>query len=136
MSSKKKDLIREYKQNERPMGIYQVRNIANGKVLIGASVDLPGIFNRARFQLSMGTHPNKSLQTEWSEYGADNFAFEILDQLSPRPDAGDPREELKALEDLWLEKVEPYAERGYNERKKGQDEKLRLIAEKRRITRS
>lgn len=129
--SKKKDQIREYKQNDRPAGIYQVRNIVNGKVLIGASVNLPGIFNRYRFQLSMATHPNKGLQTEWSEYGADNFAFEVLDQLAPRPDAADPREELQALEDLWLEKLQPFGERGYNEKKKGQDEKLKLIAERR-----
>jgi hypothetical protein len=35
---------------------------------------------------------------------------------------------LEVLEDLWLEKLEPYGERGYNERKKTSEERLRMIA--------
>lgn len=35
----KKRLIREYKETRRPMGVYQVRNPVNGKVLVGVSVD-------------------------------------------------------------------------------------------------
>jgi len=37
------------------MGVYQMRNIANEKVLIGAALDLPGVFNRHKFQLKMGS---------------------------------------------------------------------------------
>jgi hypothetical protein len=32
------------------------------------------------------------------------------------------------LEDLWLEKLEPYGEKGYNERKLSREERLRMIA--------
>jgi hypothetical protein len=32
------------------MGVYQIRNIANEKVLIGAALDLPGVINRHKFQ--------------------------------------------------------------------------------------
>jgi hypothetical protein len=38
---------------------------------------------------------------------------------------------LAFLEELWLEKSQPYGDRGYNERKKGKEEMLRLIAQKR-----
>jgi hypothetical protein len=132
VSSKKKELKREYQQNQPAMGVWQIRNIVNDKVLVGAALNLPGILNRHQFQLKMGNHPNQKLQAEWNEFGSENFAFEILDELAPREEPGyDYRTDLAFLEDLWLEKLEPYGERGYNERKKGKEEKLRLIAQKR-----
>ncbi len=126
----KKELKSEYLQNHRPMGIYQIRNIVNDKVLIGSSLDLPGILNRHKFQLKMGGHPNKALQADWNEFGAESFAFEIVDEITPK-EGRDHREELEFLEELWLEKSQPYGDRGYNEKKKGRDEMLRRIAENR-----
>src|SRR5262249_14302966 len=124
-----KDLKREYKLNHRPMGVYQIRNIVNDKVLVGSTLNLPGIFNRYKLQLKMGNHPNAALQAEWNEFGAESFVFEILDELTPRENPGyDYHEDLTSLEDLWLEKLEPYGERGYNEKKIGIEEKLRRIA--------
>ena len=127
---RKKELIREYKLNHRPMGVYQIRNIANDKILIGSSLDLPGVLNRHKFQLKMGNHPNGALQAEWNEFGAESFAFEILDEITPK-EGRDHREELSFLEELWLEKSQPYGDRGYNERKKGREEMLRLIGQHR-----
>ncbi len=114
------------------MGIYQIRNLTNEKVFIGSSMNLPGILNRQKFELKMGGHKVKVLQQHWNELGADQFAFEILEELFPRenPDY-DYCEDLKCLEDLWLEKIEPYGEKGYNERKKTSEERLRMIANKR-----
>jgi len=126
----KKELKREYLQNHRPVGVFQIRNIVNDKVLIGASLDLPGIFNRYKFQLKMGNHPNVRLQAEWNEFGAESFAFEILDEITPK-EGRDYREELVFLEELWLENSQPYGDRGYNEKKKGREEMLRLIARNR-----
>jgi hypothetical protein len=130
MSDKKRELKREYKLNHRPMGVYQIRNVVNEKVLIGAALDLPGVFNRHRFQLKMGNHPNTTLQAEWNEFGDENFAFEILDEITPK-EGRDYREELALLGELWLEKSQPYGDRGYNEKKKGREELLRLIAQHR-----
>ena len=126
----KKELKRECLQNHRPMGVYQIRNIVNDKVLIGAALALPGILNRHKFQLKMGNHSNGPLQAEWNEFGEENFAFEILDEITPK-EGRDHREELAFLEELWLEKSQPYGDRGYNEKKKGREEMLRLIAQKR-----
>lgn len=130
MSDKKKELKREYQLNHRPMGVYQIRNIVNDKVLIGAALDLPGVFNRQKFQLNMGNHPNRALQAEWNGFGGESFAFEILDEITPK-EGRDHREELACLEDLWLEKSRPYGDRGYNEKKKGREEMLRQIARNR-----
>lgn len=125
----RKELKREYKQNLRPMGVFQIRNTVNEKVFIGSTLNLPGIFNRHEFQLKMGGHPNKILQADWNVFGAENFEFEILEEVFPRenPDY-DYAADLEVLEDLWLEKLEPYGERGYNERKKTREERLRMIA--------
>jgi hypothetical protein len=129
MDNAKKELKREYKLNHRPMGVFQIYNLVNNKVLVGASLNLPGILNRHKFQLTAGIHPNRTLQSEWNEWGSKNFAFEILDELQPNPDPNhDYSADLAFLEDLWLEKLEPYDDRGYNDRKLGREERLRMIA--------
>jgi hypothetical protein len=116
----KKALTREYKETARPMGVFQIRNKANGKVLIGASKDLPAILNRHRSELRLGGHRNRALQQEWNEHGADAFEFETLDTLEPSDKPGyNPADDLKALEAMWLEKLQPFDERGYNVRPKG-----------------
>jgi hypothetical protein len=125
----RKDLKREYKQTLRPMGVFQIRNLASEKVFVGSSMNLEGIFNRHEFQLKMGGHPNKALQADWNESGGENFAFEVLEELFPRENPGyDYKSDLEVLEDLWLEKLEPYGGKGYNERKKTREERLRMIA--------
>jgi GIY-YIG catalytic domain len=129
---RKKELKKEYLQNHRPMGVYQIRNIVNDKVLIGAALDLPGVLNRHKFQLKMGNHTSGALQAEWNEFGSESFAFEILDEITPK-EGRDYREELAFLEELWLEKSQPYGDRGYNEKKKGREEMLRLIAQNRAV---
>src|SRR5215510_12988893 len=107
MSDRKKELKQEYKQSHRPMGVYQIRNLVNDKVLVGATLNLPGIFNRQKSQLKTGGHQNKNLQAEWREFGEASFAFEILDELTPREDpAYDYREDLAFLEGLWLEQLQ------------------------------
>ena len=113
----RKALIREYKENRRPMGVYRVRNTVNGKSLIGVSVDLPSILNRQRAQLRLRSHSNRALQADWDALGAEAFEFEVVDTLTP-PDRADydPTDDLKALEELWLEKLSPFDEHGYNRR--------------------
>ncbi|HKX28721.1 MAG TPA: GIY-YIG nuclease family protein [Blastocatellia bacterium] len=128
----KKSLKREYQQSQTPMGVFQIRNLVNGRVLVGSSLNLPGILNRHQFALQMGKHQNRSLQADWNEFGRENFAFEILDELTPSPDPGrDYRTDLNFLEELWLEKLEPFGDRGYNERKKSREERLGMIARRR-----
>lgn len=132
MEKKNRQLKKEYQQNPPPMGVFLVRNMVNDKVFVGVSQDLHGIINRYRFQLAHGKHPNARLQKDWNEFGSESFTFEILDQL---PAQGEPqadyRKELEFLEDLWLDQLQPFDERGYNERKLSTEEKLRRIAARR-----
>jgi hypothetical protein len=111
----RKALIQAYKETPRPMGVYQVRNTANAKILVGSSANLPGILNRHRAQLEMGVHRNLALQEDWNKLGPNVFEFETLDTLKPRDDPGyDPSDDLRVLEEMWLEKLAPFGERGYN----------------------
>ena len=100
------------------MGVFSIRNMVNDKVFVGFGLDLPGIINSHKFQLKMGVHRNKGLQSDWNEYGEEKFAFEILDQLEPPADSSDNgRKDLLFLEELWLEKLMPFGARGYNKQK-------------------
>lgn len=134
---KNRQLKQEYLENPPRMGIFQIRNLVNEKILVMGAFNLPGIINRHQFELRSGSHKNRELQAEWSELGGDRFVFEILDELTPpsSPDT-DPRADLLALEDLWLDKLQPYGERGYNQRKKSREERLRMIADLRRRVQS
>jgi len=132
MNNRKKELKKQYKLTHTPMGIYQIRNLINDKVLVGAALNLPGILTSKKLQLRSGSHPNKKLQAEWNEFGSKSFAFEVLDEMTATNGVGyDYRADLVALEELWLEKLQPYDERGYNEKKKGKDVRLREIAKRR-----
>jgi hypothetical protein len=117
--SRRADLKRHYKENPPEMGVFAVRNLVNGKVLVGASLNLPGALNRLRFELSTRIHRNTpALQEDWDRLGAEAFAFEVLDVLEPpkEPEASgvDVKEELRVLEALWLERLRPYGEAGYH----------------------
>jgi group I intron endonuclease len=127
----KKELKQNYKQTERPIGVYQIVNLKNEKVFIGSSMNLDGIKNRNFFQLKLNGHPNKALQKDWNEFGEENFEFEILEEIEPR-EGLDYEKELEFLEDLWLENKQPYGDEGYNEKKKTREERLKMIAEKNR----
>ncbi len=116
----RKAATREYKQTPRPAGIFRVRNVAAGKSLVGASVNLPGTLNRQRFQLEHGSHPDRELQRDWSERGPEGFAFEVLDRLEPRDDpAYDPAADLRVLKEMWLEKLAAAGEALYPQSRRG-----------------
>ncbi|HEY3041946.1 MAG TPA: GIY-YIG nuclease family protein [Pyrinomonadaceae bacterium] len=133
MKQDKKQLKKSYQKKPRPMGVFLIRNNLNDKVFLGAGLDLRGIINRHNFQLQKGIHPNKSLQADWNTLGSNNFAFEIVDELTPREGAGiDYHKELSFLEDLWLEKLQPFGDRGYNLPKLSRAERLRQMAQNRK----
>lgn len=97
---------RKYKNTPRPAGIYRVRNSVTGKLLVGSATDLRGMLNRQRFQLETGRHPDRELQSDWDELGAEAFKFEILDQLKPSDEPGyDSTEDLAALKKMWIEEL-------------------------------
>ena len=111
----KQDIKREYKERQKPAGVFQVKNIANGKVLLGSSLNLEGPLNGHKFLLTIGQHRNEALQKEWNEYGPDKFVFEILETVKVKDDPNfNLAAELKLLEQIWLEKLQAFGAQGYN----------------------
>jgi len=56
---------------------------------------------------------------EWREFGPEMFEFTVLEILDQsKVVSSNPAEDLLVLEELWLEKLKPYGERGYNREKK------------------
>lgn len=115
----RRERIREYKERARPMGVFRVRNLATGDSLIGSSVDLPSMLNRQRFQLEMGSHPNRALQDDWARLGESSFELEVLDTLDPSRDPDcDPADDLLELEELWAQRVQAQDGPGYGRLKR------------------
>lgn len=110
------ELKRAYKEKPPPMGVYAVRNLTNGKVLLGVALNAQGMLNRLRFELDRGMHDKPpGLQEDWKRLGPEAFSFEVLDTLPPQDEPRDnPMEELKVLEALWLERLKPWGDRGYH----------------------
>jgi len=115
----RKEIHREYKERVKPSGVFQVKNMATGKVLLGSSLNLEGPLNKHRFMLKINSHPNKVLQKDWNELGPDQFVFEILETVPIRDDPHfNLKDELTLLEEIWLERLQPFGERGYNSNEK------------------
>ena len=111
----KQDIKREYRERKKPAGVFQIRNTVNGKVLLGSSLNLEGPLNGHKFMLRIGNHRNAALQKEWDEFGESAFVFEILEvvKVKDEPDFS-LEDELTLLEQIWLEKLQPFDGKGYN----------------------
>ena len=111
----KSEIKKKYKQTITPMGIYQLKNLINGKILIGSSKNLPARKNRFEMELSYGSLTDKELLHDLRQFRKENFLFEVLDYLEPKEDPSyNYTEDLKTLEELWIEKLQPFNEKGYN----------------------
>lgn len=108
MTIDKKNAKRIYKENPPTIGIYLIKNNINNKCLLGASANIPGIFNRIKFELKLKVHRNPKFMAEWFEFGEENFSFSILDTIEPEKDPNyDYSRDLAALLELWVEQYPP-----------------------------
>jgi hypothetical protein len=111
----RKDLKREYKERPKPAGVFMVKNTGNGRVFLGSSLNLEGSLNKHKFMLSIGKHRNTGLQADWNSDGPENYVFEILEVVKVKDDPHfNLQDELTLLEQIWLEKLRPVGDHGYN----------------------
>ena len=68
----------------RKSGIYQIRNLVNGKVYVGSAVNLQHGRREHRSDLRNGNHHSIKLQRAYNKYGESSFAFEILEYVEDR----------------------------------------------------
>lgn len=110
---RRKELQEEYKQIKIYMGVIQVTNHTNGKIYIASYPNLKNRWLTIKAQLDMGRFVNSQLQRDWKELGSSVFTYEVLEQKETN-DVSDVRWTVKQLEKLWLEKLQPYGDKGYH----------------------
>ena len=95
----------EYKQMRFPMGLFRIRNTVNGKTFTDSGLNMPARWNRHRFQLNLGNHPDQNLQQDWKDFGESAFIYEVVAELDydPARPERDYRADVEALRDLWFE---------------------------------
>lgn len=115
--NRKQELKQMYKEMKTEAGVYQIKNVKNQKVFIGSTKNLKTL-NGKKFSLQHGGFINRELQQEWNEMGEDAFVIEVLEVVEQKPDPFfDLPGALEKMEEKWLEKLQPYGERGYNRKK-------------------
>jgi hypothetical protein len=110
---RRKELREEFKQVKTYMGIAQITNTINGKIYIAAYRNLKNRWLTIKGQLTMGMHVNSQLQKDWLEQRPEDFTYEVLEEKESA-DVTDIKWELQKMEKPWLEKLQPYGEKGYN----------------------
>lgn len=115
--NRREALKADYRQNWhklRKMGVYQIKNLVNGKVYVSSSMNLDGTIARDHTWLSRGGFLNHELQAEWNHFGGEAFTIDVLETLTPTDDPRDYADELAILLEVWMENLQPYGEHGYH----------------------
>ena len=111
---RRRELTRLYKESPPAAGVYALRNLDDGRLWLGASLNAAGALNRLRFELDRGAHRNRVLQQDWARLGAARFSFEVIDTVKPKDDpAFDLKAELTQLLQLWRTELAPALATGY-----------------------
>lgn len=114
----KKELKNQYKETKFPMGVFQIKNQVNGKILIDSGLNMPAKWKRHLTELKFGSHRNKGLQEEWNQFGETAFVYEVVAELAYKSATEDYGKEVAVLAELYLEELMPFGEKGYNKQAK------------------
>ena len=118
--NRRKELKEEYRQMKFKMGVFKLTNRANGKIFIGSSLDLVAAWHSLKFQLDLGTYPNQELQQDWKLFGFENFTYERAEELEQKEEENlNDSKEVKALKELVEDMLQPFEEKGYNQKRRG-----------------
>jgi len=97
-----------YNGHSRKSGIYQIRNLNNGKAYIGSTFCFKIRYKQHLSSLNKGTHHNKHLQAAFIQDGSNAFVFEILEVVE-----GEQADRL-LVEQVHLDKHQESWEHCYN----------------------
>ncbi|MBY0147773.1 GIY-YIG nuclease family protein [Neobacillus niacini] len=116
--NRKKELKQQFKEAAVEAGIYQIKNTINNKLFVDSTKNFKTL-NGLKFMLETnGYTTSRELQKEWNQYGKDAFRIDILEKLKKSDEPYfTEKEALAALEEKWLETLQPYGEHGYNQKK-------------------
>ncbi len=113
--NKRKALKKTYLETYTPPGVLKITNLVNGKIYLAANLNVNALLTRNKVELRMGWHRNEELVWDFKEFGVENFTFEVLEYVEENNDPQhNYHSDVARLLDLWLEKLQPYGEKGYN----------------------
>lgn len=113
----KKQLIKDYKLQRQPAGIYAVHNKTDNKMYIGTSKNLPAVLRRFEFTLKTGGFPYQQFADDYNRLGADNFDIKVIDELEVKDETEKELDaELESLQEMWIEKLTSEGVIFYNKR--------------------
>jgi hypothetical protein len=102
----RREAIREFKERKPLRGTFAVRCTASNRVWVGASNNLEATKNGLWFSLRIGSHPVKSLQSEWNAHGESTFQYEILEKLEEDLHPMTAADLLKEKKRHWVAQLE------------------------------
>lgn len=89
-------------------GIYQIKNLINGKIYIGSSRYIKSRLSSHKRDLIRNRHDNSYLQAAWNKYGEATFEFSKLEVVNNFDD-------LEKREQFWIDWTQCYKRNiGYN----------------------
>lgn len=80
-------------------GIYCITNTVNGHKYIGSAVNFKERWQKHKRELNKNAHHSRHLQNAWNKYGADCFAFSVIEQCEI--------DNLIEREQVYLDKENP-----------------------------
>lgn len=81
-------------------GIYQIKNIVNGHIYIGSTIDFKKRWKAHKQELRTGSHHSIHLQRAWNMYGENAFEFSVLCEV-------DDTSSLLDVEQAYLDECAP-----------------------------
>lgn len=78
----KKEMKLKAKEEKVSYGIFQIKNLTNGKIFVGSTPNFKTL-NGLKFSLNNGVGNQKELQADWDVYGKEQFEFmelEVVDE--------------------------------------------------------
>jgi len=113
----KKELIKEYKNQKHPAGLFSVKNIPENKMFIGISLNLPAKIRGITFELELGSHAYNNLAKDYKRLGKNQFEIFILDEIEVKDETErELKKELESLEQMWVEKLKNEGITFYNKK--------------------
>ncbi len=64
-------------------GIYRIRNVATDDCYVGQAQNIEKRWAYHRHRLAQGVHHSHRLQRAWDTFGADAFAWEVVEEIEP-----------------------------------------------------
>lgn len=109
--AKRRQLKAAYREARPDAGVYRILNRANGKSLIGSTLNLTSLENKLAFGKSQNMPGvlDHRLRADARSAGMDAFSIEVLERLDVNVEMTDEqiRSDLAVLEQLWREKFDP-----------------------------